>query len=231
MLIIPIVCMLCASLAFLILSFFVKKGSPLVFLLQTMGLACLLGVGLTCGNYQNNFGGFTVLLLISMIPAFLVNYDLKSFLKVRSENTNVEDLPKLTRRFLESNGNLFLGIGLFLSAVCISFAGMYKGYETYYGLLIGLALGLSLTFLALIFRKKITGFDFIGFLLAYTAAGLFLSSIITILVFEISTQNIVICIGLAFLSAYASTKSAFNRRFLDIFYYLGMLTLFGTILF
>ncbi|MBR1890689.1 MAG: hypothetical protein IJ817_03290 [Clostridia bacterium] len=230
MLLIPIICTVVGTLVFAITSCFTKSGHPLNFLLKVLALACLVGVGLACGNYHNQFGGFTLLSIISILPMFIANYDLKSYLALRQDE-ETQNKPGIVNRFVNSNGNLFFGIGTFLSALCLSFAGLYKGYETFYSFLIGLALGLSMTFLALLLRKKVTSFDFFGFLLIYTAGGLLASNILAILLFEMSLANIIVCIGLAILIAHAILRSTTKIRFFELLYYVGMMFIFSVLVF
>ena len=221
--------MLVATLVLAITSCLVKKDNPFVSLIKTFALACLIGLGVACGNYKNNFGGFTVLTLFSILPMFATTFDLKSHLE-KGREAEVTLSPK-QEKFYSSNGNLFAGVGIFLGAICLSFAGLYKGYETFYGFGIGLAIGFAITFLALIFSKKATKYDFLGYLLTFTGTGLFIAEIITIGAFSLATTNLIACAGLALLAVYSIFKAKMKFRFADVFYFVGMIALFATLLF
>lgn len=221
--------MLVASLALGITSCIVKKDTPFASLIKVLSLACLLGLGLACGNYKNQFSGYTILVLFSVLAMFIATFDFKAYLEKRKEE--VESPTPKQEKLFNSKGNLFFGIGTFLSAICLSFAGMYKGYETFYGFAIGVALGLAFTFFSLLVRRRLVSYDIWGLLLSNTAAGLLVAGIITIVTYSVSTTNLIVCIGLALLAVFYIIRSIFKTRFVNLLYYLGTIALFAVLIF
>ncbi|MBP3619698.1 MAG: hypothetical protein J6J24_03460, partial [Clostridia bacterium] len=77
-------------------------------------------------------------------------------------DTNEDDAPAKKEKkhhFKTSKGELLNGVACFLSAICVTFAGLYVGLETFYGALLGVAIGFALMFLYLALKKEINLVD------------------------------------------------------------------------
>ena len=234
---IAVISMCIATFLFALANLIFDKRDSLRFLSQICALSCLCAVGILCGNLNNNFGGFTMLSLLSVFPMFLTSFDFKHFLKKRKEEVEKTDLQfgddgqKSTtkERYLNSGGLLVFGFASLVSYTALAFAGLYRGYPMAFGFLIGLAFGLAFSFLALIIRKQVNTFDFLSYVLAFVGVGFLIGQFISALMFSLAVQNLVFCAGLVILSVFTSTKLFVENRYVSLLYYIGMIAVFLSI--
>lgn len=240
MLIISLICLLAATVIFALVSCFVKKNSPAFFLLKAASIMSLAFFAMLCANYKNSFDGYSILLILSVFPAFVTLVDLKSYIDQKKEEKTAEeifaeenDLPKKQKkqsRLLQSNGQILFGVAALLSAVCISIASLYKGVESVYSFGLGISIGFSLTFLSIIIKKNLPAFDLLNFLLIFVSAGLLLAQILMVVLYSTALANLIFCAGAAVICLYNLLKIKFNGKFLDLIYFLGMICLIASII-
>lgn len=82
-----LICMFVATAILAVSVCFSKKNKTLCFLLQTLSLIALVCLGLVAGNYKNNFSGYTIFLILAIIPQFISLFDLSEYLKTKAIKT------------------------------------------------------------------------------------------------------------------------------------------------
>ncbi len=223
-----------------------KKNNALTFLLKTLTLIALVGLGFIVANYKNDFSGFSILVILSALPMFLTAFDLKQMVDTKtassqeeiqekqteeqaenSENT-IEEQPakkkkQVKNHLAECKTNLLCGIGLFLSSVCLSIATLYIGKETFFGALIGLLIGGAVTFVLLALGKLKNPFDIIFYVLIFSSIGLMLSNIVLAFLYSFGTTNIMFALGCLLFGVYVGLQTKFNKNYLTNIYYVSMI--------
>lgn len=135
------------------------------------------------------------------------------------------------QHFLSSKGEILNGVASLLTAICVTFAGLYLGLETFYGALFGLATGIALMFLYLALKKEINLFDLLGMTLSFISIGLLVGSVITVVLYSFSLTNILFCLGALILATYIGMKCFYKTKFDNLVYCLATICLLATILF
>ena len=103
-----LICMFVAAAILAVSVCFSKKNKTLYFLLQTLSLIALVCLGLVAGNYKNNFSGYTIFLILAIIPQFISLFDLSEYLKTKAikteENTetNIEEITEIVKNVTEN---------------------------------------------------------------------------------------------------------------------------------
>ena len=103
-----LICMFVAAAILAVSVCFSKKNKTLYFLLQTLSLIALVCLGLVAGNYKNNFSGYTIFLILAIIPQFISLFDLSEYLKTKAikteENTetNIEEITEIEKNVTEN---------------------------------------------------------------------------------------------------------------------------------
>jgi len=223
MLKIALICLLAATLIFVIAGCFVDRNSPLSYLLKVFALTSLVALGLIAANSKTNFGGYTIFALISIIPMFLSCFDLKKYY----ENKNPEAGPS---KFEKSNGTILFSVATLLASLSLSVCGIYIGYESLFVYFIGIAIGLALTFLVKTIKKKIPKVDFFSYFLCFTGVGILFGQIVSSLMFSFATSYLLFSLGLLLIAAYATIKIFKNSRFIELFYFAGMILVLSLII-
>lgn len=228
-----------ATMIFAFVNLFCDKNNSLRFLLHICALSCLCAVGVLCGNLNNNFGGFTILSILSVLPMFLTSFDFKQYLSTRKAEFEKNQTPVQTdekqkstskERLYNSNGLLIFGFASLASCIALSFAGLYRGYPMLFGFLIGIAFGFAFAFLALIIKKRVNSFDFLSYLLAFIGVGCLLGQIISAIMFSFAIKNLVFCAGIAVIAVYTSVRLFTEKKFVSLLYYVGMIAVFLSII-
>ena len=240
MLKVSVVCLLAATIIFAILGCFVKKNTPAFFLLKASSIMSLAFFAMLCANYKQSFDGYSILLILSVFPAFITLFDLKSYIDNKKEQkTNEEifaeanNLPtkqKKESKLLKSNGQILFGLATLLSAICISIASLYKGVESVYSFGLGISIGFALTFLAIIIKKNLPAFDVLNLFFIFISTGLLLAQIMMVLLYSTVLANLIYCAGVAVVCLYNLLKIKYNGKFLDLVYFLGMICLIASII-
>ena len=199
-----------ASGILIAVSSFTKKRGVYYILFSSLTIIALAVTMILSANYNNNFFGFSIVSMISLVPLFIPLFDFKSKLDQaeieRQKNLyNSQENKKKKNIFLlfnESDGRLFESLALFLSAFFVAFAGLYLGKLSPFGMLMGLPagiIGLSVTYLR---NKTANTFDVITNLLSYAGAGMLLGQIISVLIHSISASSILYIIACLALASY-----------------------------
>lgn len=251
------VAMICILVAVVILAVCVclmRKNNYLTFLLKTLSIIALVSLGFIVANFKDDFSGYSILVILSVLPMILAAFDLSQLLGEKKENKEIEpatqtetqenetnevfvdsqEEPEAQNKkqniLVQSNGNLFFAIGAFLSAVCISVATLYIGKETYLGALIGLLIGGGATFALLAIKKLKNPIDIISYVLIFCAIGLMLGDIILALLYSFSTSNIMFCLGCLLFGVFSGLKLKFNKNYITAVYYASVIFLLLSIL-
>ena len=236
MLLIALICMFVATAILAGCVCFSRKNKTLLFLLQTLALACLVCLAIVGANYHNNFSGYSIFIILAIIPQFLSLFNLREFLKTKKESltqtekklaeieeieevadeeNNTEQKGKKQNKhlFLNSDGTLVQNSAFLLTSICLAFSALYIGMETFYGFLIGLALACALTCLMAILKKHKNPFDILSLFLMFLGIGILLGQILTVLLYATNITNIFFCIGCLVLCAYACLENFLKSRF------------------
>lgn len=248
-----LIAMLVATVIFAVGVCFTKKYKVPYFLLQTFSFVALACLGLVAGNFVNNFSGYTILIVASVIPMFLSIFDLQSYIKSKQEIVEVvkeekeekanklppkpqkveeeeSDKPKKEKKkkdakyyFLNSNGFELTSLAYLLSSIPIGICGLYLGIETVYGFLIGLGIAAAITFLTLARKKVKNPFDVFSSFMAFLAVGFLIGQAITVLLYSFALSNILYCAGAVLLSVNFLLRSFIKTSFDHLFYFAGMI--------
>ena len=240
MLIVSVICLLAATIIFALVGCFVKKSTPAFFILKAASIMSLAFFAMLCANYKQSFDGYSILLILSVFPAFLTLIDLKSYIDQKREQKTSEEifadannLPKKQKKdgkLLQSNGQILFGVAALLSAICISVSSLYKGVESVYSFGLGLSIGFALTFLAIIIKKNLPAFDLLNLFLIFISVGLLLAQILMVVLYSTALANLIFCAGAVIVCIYNLLKIKFNGKFLDLIYFLGMICLIASII-
>lgn len=247
MLLIASICIFVATAILAVGACFVKKNKVLSFILQTLSLISLLGAGIISANVHNDFSGYSILIILSVAPQFLNLFNLKEYIDDKNKKTLEDDYSEFTnpeneeqiaksqketlkQKFFKSNGLVLTALSQFLSAICIALSALYVGKETFYGLLIGLAVAIALTCLTLALKEKVNLFDLISHFLMFFAIGLMLGQIVTVLIYSFDIANLIFCGGALFFAGFVAMKIYVKSNYDNLVYFLSMLCLIATFL-
>ena len=86
MLLVAVICMFVATAILAGCACFCRKNKTLLFLFQTLALASLVCLAIVGANYHNNFAGYSIFIIIAIIPQFLSLFNLKEYLKIKKES-------------------------------------------------------------------------------------------------------------------------------------------------
>jgi len=223
-----------------------KKNNALTFLLKTLALIALVGLGFIVANFKDDFSGFSILVILSALPMFLASFDLKQILETKNtevspgqaENQDIQPPQEQTAKkkkikknyHAECKSNLLCAIGIFLSSVCLSIATLYIGKETFLGAIIGVLIGGAVTLILLALGKIKNPFDIIFSALIFVSIGLMASNIVLAFLYSFSTTNIMFSLGCLCFGVYAGLQTKFNKNYLTTIYYASVIFLILSIL-
>ena len=235
MLLISLIIMFVATGLLTLATIFIKKKGALYFLMTALTLCTIIISQILSANLYNNFNGYTIIMIISTLPLFLIlinfkkeeNFENSSVVSTNEKQVNNAHLEikekekkkkkiSLTLAYDESEGRIFESIAFFISAFLIAFAGLYLGKVTYFGFLIGIPfaiLGICVTGLK---KPKFNKLDIISTLLTFLAVGMLVGQIVAVLVYSINLCNILYSIGALLFSAYAITSAFTKERRINI---------------
>ncbi len=219
MLMISMICFMVSCACMAVAVCFVNDNK-LAYLLNNFGVALLICAGLATATYKNTFSGYTLLLTAAAAPLVLSVFRNKLF----EEN-------QVWARLIKSMGYL-------LSSAAIYVAMLYIGKETYYGALLGVGIGLLLTFLNIIIKKKYKNdeknhffleilLDFVKFL----SVGVILGAVVCALLYSTALPNILFAVGGFLFCGHIILNNFISNKFTTIPIYLAMLVFFLSILF
>ncbi len=237
-----------ACLVFAVLNCFIKRNNQYFALLKGLGLMTLICLGLTSASYKNAFDGYSILLVISLLPVFVTLYTFSSTEKAQTENkTEFQDeigtvqnydfakQRKTTKRFTLSKISILLnGAAYLASTACIVFCGLYIGVESVFGYLAGLFLGVAATFLEFLIKKqnvKDNLITFFGKMLFFVSIGLLLTAIIQVLLYAADVTNILFSCALLAYAVYLAMEVEYPNNYSHLAYYAAMFLLFSSIAF
>ena len=247
MLKIAMILMLVAVVILAVCVCLMRKNNYLTFLLKTLEVIALACLGFIVANFKDDFSGYSILVILSVLPMILAAIDMSQLLGDKKEPSQVENAElnnpqetemninsqpisqdennqnKKQNLLAQSNGNLFFSIGTFLSAVCISVATLYVGKETYLGALIGLLIGGGTTFALLAIKKLKNIIDIISYLVIFVSIGLMLANIILAFLYSFSTSNIMFCLGCLLFGTFSGLKLKFNKNYINAVYYASVI--------
>lgn len=247
MLKIAMILMLVAVVVLAVSVSLMKKNNALTFLLKSLALIAIVGLGFIVANFKDDFSGFSILVILSALPMFLSIFDIKQMLETKdiskqeeplaqsneestgSIETSTEDVPvskkkKTHKNYLaECKTNLLCAIGIFLSAICISIATLYIGKETFLGAVIGILIGGAVTLVLLALKKIKNPFDIIFYFLIFSSIGLMASNIVLAFLYSFSITNIMFALGCLAFGIHAGLETKYSKNYLTNIYYVSMI--------
>lgn len=136
--------------------------------------------------------------------------------------------------FAPNWAKILKGLTYAVSAFCIAFCALYLGKETFYGFLAGLGLGLALTFLHFLIKKRSVLRDPWGFcadFLTFFAVGFLISAILPTLLYSFALDNILFSVACLSYSAHLLLEIYLPNKFNHLALAAAYLLLFATIIF
>lgn len=244
MLMIALIFMFIATTILVVLNCFIQRNNPLSTFIQTLSLIILMCLGFVCANYKNNFSGYSIFLIISVLPLFLNTFNFKDFLDVQKasikENENSFEIKSTSEQnsqrkekkhyFINSDGTLINNSSLCISAFLLGLSGLYLGKESVYGFLIGLAISFAATFLYLIIKKEKNPYKILSFLLVFLAVGVLLGQILSVVIYSFNITSIIYCLGSISFITFIFLNRYIKSRFCDIAYFIAMILMFVSIM-
>ena len=234
-----------------ITTIFIKKKGALYFSISALTIICLVVAGILTANYNNYFGGFSIISIISISPIFLSLFELKPKEIVEEDienttqnfDTEIEEINKNNKKkkkekkkynfpksFAESEGRIFEGVAFLLSSFLFAFAGLYLGKETPFGFLMAIPfalIGLCITFM----RKNHNFLDVISNIFCFVSAGFLVGQIITVLIYSFALSNILYAIASLIFASYIIATTFTKERRINILMYVSFILLCLSILF
>lgn len=234
-----------------ITTIFIKKKGALYFSISALTIICLVVAGILTANYNNYFGGFSIISIISISPIFLSLFELKPKEIVEEDienttqnfDTEIEKINKNNKKkkkekkkynfpksFAESEGRIFEDVAFLLSSFLFAFAGLYLGKETPFGFLMAIPfalIGLCITFM----RKNHNFYDVISNIFCFVSAGFLVGQIITVLIYSFALSNILYAIASLIFASYIITTTFTKERRINILMYVSFILLCLSILF
>lgn len=230
-----VICMFVATVALGVSLCFVKNSYFKVALQIGMYIA-IICTTISCMAYKNSFGGFSIILIVSVLPMFLTVIKPPQKQQIDEENTEISNKNAKNARIFENIALILPSLAYPLSAIALSFCSLYLGKETPFAILTGLALGAFLTFLHFIIKQekfentkdyfKKFGLNIPIFL----AIGLCLSNIVIVLLYSFASANVLFALGLLILGAHLILKVYFDTKYNHLTYILAMFFMFLAIL-
>lgn len=235
MLLIAVILMSVATLATLVALCISKRGGKVFFALKTLLYICLICLGVSIASYKNNFSGFTLLLILSVVPMFLSLISLNENQPENEENyqNNQENYIKNAKKsaFFEKMAQILPKTAFMLSSLCVAISALYIGKETPFGILLGIAFACAMAFLDFIIKKRrFSFFDFCLKFMLFLGAGLALGAVIPVLLYSFTLPNILFAIGLIVYASYFILENYFSVNYVNIAYTIGMAMIFASIL-
>ncbi|MDE6583563.1 MAG: hypothetical protein K2K31_02830, partial [Clostridia bacterium] len=230
LMLIPVILSLVGTIILIVLGCF-YKSSPVSLLLKSLSLIGTLALALSCAIYEGTFYGYSIFLILAVAPQFLSLINLKEIFKPKQDDASKEEKEEPKKHSLiSSDNNLMNGAAIFLTAICLGFCALYLGKETAYGFLIGVGVGLTVTFLLLALKRISNLFDIASCFLMFTGAGIAFGHIISVLVYAFTLTNIMFAIGALIYVVYVALTYFWKNNYSQIAYFLSMFVFFATLI-
>lgn len=231
LMLIPIILSLVGTIILIVLGCF-YKSSPVSLLLKSLALIGTLALALSCAIYEGTFYGYSIFVILAVAPQFLSLINLKEIFKpkqdVALENNEANSQPN--HGIMSSNNSFMTSIAIFLAAICLGFCALFLGKETVYGFLIGLGVGLAVTFLLLALKRITNLFDIASCFLMFTGAGIAFGHIISVLIYSFTLTNILFALGALIYVVYVAITYFWKNNYTQIAYFLSMFVIFSTLI-
>lgn len=221
---------------------FLKNKGVLYFFNSALTLSFLVISAIMSANYNNNFGGFSIFAISSILPLFLSLFEInkkEAPLEEKIDNFDSEMIQidnkksknkSFSKSFFESEGKIFQSASFVLSSFLFAFSGLYLGKETPFGFLMALPFALIGVFTSLLKNKK-NIFDIVCHALSFMSAGFLIGQIITVLIYSFAPSNILFAVAGLVFASYIITTTFTKEKRINILMYTAFLLLCLAILF
>lgn len=231
-----VICMFVATVALGASLCFVDKSSYFKAAIQIGIYIAIICTILSCMVYANSYGGFSITLIVSVLPMFLTVIKFPQKQKNDKEITENSNKTAKNTQILENIATILPNLAYPLVAIALSFCALYLGKETPFAILAGIVFGVFLTFLDFIIRKEKFEntkeyFKKFGLKLPiFLAIGLSLSNIVIVLLYSFAIGNIMFALGLLIFAAYLAFSTYFDTKLNHLAYIMAMFFMFSAIL-
>ena len=243
MLIAVVVLMLVATIIVGISLCFLKKESPFFLLLKTLYFIALICFGFSCCAVQNQFNGFSILAIISILPLFftlLIKTPSKDDKQIApnqqpEQQAGINNDEMLAKKFQNKKATLqtFLKSGIYIaSAFCLTFCSLYLGRENFAIFFVGLFLGIALIFLDFIIKKEEIS-DVWKFLekLLLLSVGLLIASVFASVSLQFDLTTSFFALAMLTYSAHILLEIYRPNKYNHLLYGLSMILIFLPLIF
>ncbi len=243
MLIAVAVLMLVATIIIGILLCFVKKESPFFLLLKTLYFVAIVCVGLSCSAVQNQYNGFSILAIISILPLFLTLLTSKEEEKQKQESqplpqqqqaglNNDETISRKLENKKSTLKTLLKSASYIASTFCLTFCSLYLGRENFAIFLVGLFIGVALIFLDFIIKKEEIS-SIWKFLekLNFLSVGLLVAALLASVSLQFDLTTSLFALGMLAYSAHILLEIYRPNKFNHLLYGLSMILIFLPLVF
>lgn len=246
MLLASLIIMFVACGALMVATCFAKKRGIFFYLSSALTLALLIVVNVLSANYENNFNGFSIILIVSIAPLFLIlfGYKIKDTLEEENEVEEVQEevkeeekeenkevikretkVRKIKQRkslyeiFNASNGRIFEAIAFLLTSFLVAFSGLYVGKTSPFGMLLGIPMciiGICIIYLG---DREANILDVISCAFTYLSVGMLVGQTISALIYGFTLATLFYAIGSLCLASYILACQYTTERRINIILY------------
>ena len=247
MLLASLIIMFVACVALMVATCFAKKRGIFFYLSSALTLALLIVVNVLSANYENGFNGFSIILIVSIAPLFLIlfGYKIKDNLEEENEVEEVQEevkeeenkdvikretkVRKIKQRkslyeiFNASNGRIFEAIAFLLTSFFVAFSGLYVGKTSPFGMLLGIPMciiGICIIYLG---DREANILDVVSCAFTYLSVGMLVGQIISALIYGFTLATLFYAIGSLCLASYILTCWYTKERRINIILYFSFI--------
>lgn len=247
MLLASLIIMFVACGALMVATCFAKKKGIFFYLSSALTLVLLIVVNVLSANYENGFNGFSIILIVSIAPLFLIlfGYKIKDTLEEENEVEEVQEevkeeenkdvikretkVRKIKQRkslyeiFNASNGRIFEAIAFLLTSFLVAFSGLYVGKTSPFGILLGVPMciiGICIIYLG---DREANMLDVLTYAFTYLSVGMLVGQTISALIYGFTLATLFYVIGSLCLASYILACQYTTERRINIILYFSFI--------
>ncbi len=248
MLLASLIIMFVACVALMVATCFAKKRGIFFYLSSALTLALLIVVNVLSANYENGFNGFSIILIVSIAPLFLIlfGYKIKDTLEEENEITEeaqeevkeeenkdvikretkvrkIKQRKSLYEIFNASNGRIFEAIAFLLTSFLVAFSGLYVGKTSPFGILLGVPMciiGICIIYLG---DREANMLDVLTYAFTYLSVGMLVGQTISALIYGFTLATLFYVIGSLCLASYILACQYTTERRINIILYFSFI--------
>lgn len=247
MLLASLIIMFVACVALMVATCFAKKRGIFFYLSSALTLALLIVVNVLSANFENGFNGFSIILIVSIAPLFLILFGYKIKDDLEEENEIAEEaqeevkeeekeenkevikretkVRKIKQRkslyelFNLSNGRIFETTAFLLTSFLVAFSGLYVGKTSPFGMLLGVPMCIIGICIIYLGDREANILDVVSCAFTYLSVGMLIGQIISALIYGFTLATLFYAIGSLCLASYILTCQYTKERRINIILY------------